>query len=685
MNFDEIESHLKQFEKEFELAPKVLRRGFVEPFIQKIKEAPSCPGKEQIESQAKEIRLLQKMYLEEEHATKRKWLSYRELLTPYPDLLKRADTCITREYSEPFSLGAILTQEIREKIEALFKEFYKKGTEELLRLVERSKEVKKKIVEINQFRSQVPQMLDAFHDSYDLKNEVDAYKKHFLTLFKDKITSSAIDEAYASYLLQKKEVEDAVEMLSNRRKYLSKVQKNIIHTIKRRLLEIFSGVTPFPDLKEKIQALRTRLLSELKEQKTRFCKGGISLNEYRGHMLELAYDRDVLQVLGELAFRATRLRELRLENYRLLKDTLRIQRLLESVGAIHTPSYSEIAHLSKELSKNVHHLEDPFQLFIKADPVEQVNVVFRKVWVELEGLQHKQQIATESASLVLRADAEKIKKEFLKVLDDLEEILKETTGKRPNLVGFFGERLLEENGLELNARLQRQMEEVEKRYPFTQPLSFFMHVHDQRVRQQMLLEAKKLDAQVEEVILFAKTLQYVKVFDEERVDDILEVFEARYCIENQGAPVALWQAHKEYIEQVIPLVLEEILLDIGLLDMRALLDIDEKKLQKALYQAQDVAKRQIEPLTQELSQYPCKSERSFTFKVKEALIKELVIWFREKVDPEASSDMLLQKLLDFCHLLFGVRSLRRYRGEKMPLHYIPGHIRFFGKRLPFKG
>src|SRR5207247_1890154 len=101
----------------------------------------------------------------------------------------------------------------------------------------------------------------------------------------------------------------------------------------------------------------------------------------------------------------------------------------------------------------------------------------------------------------------------------------------------------------------------------------------------------------------------------------------------------------------IVLVERELLLDIGLLDRRALFDVEENKLKSVLHNALEKAKENVWHLKEEL--IGIKEEGVLSKKVLEHLVTQLSAWAEEKIQTTDDDIVFyLSRLMRFCHFLF---------------------------------
>lgn len=209
--------------------------------------------------------------------------------------------------------------------------------------------------------------------------------------------------------------------------------------------------------------------------------------------------------------------------------------------------------------------------------------------------------------------------------------------------------------------LLEYISKLEKSYPFIQPIVFFLQIQDQKTRREFLTEAKHIYEAASKCQQFAKNMQYVKTFEEERVDDILEAFEHLGIIEEENSEFSMCKAafiaYKSRMNKSIRLVEEEVFLDIGLLDNKAILNINESELKAILREAITKAKKHLlEPesgISAQLETLKC-GKKTVSEKALCHLLGDISLWATKKIEDNYST--LLEELAIFCQLLFRSRA-----------------------------
>jgi len=628
----------------------------------------------------------------------------RECFSIYEQFFE-ADMSLFRDL--PKNAEKIINQEfVPETAHLDEKNFFDHQINDLRALVARGKSRLTKLREMEEFRKNAVSSLQKMEPYKDLK----AYREELaeqcqslgisrneLRKIPDDAFDITIDKAYDHFLGIKQKAPELTQEIDRKCCQLEKTVQDAAQTIQRRLFEIFSGLIPFPDLKEQLQTLRSTLSTKMLRWQKQFAQAMLTVDEYLLRVLELPYDHDVILLRNELAFRATRLRELREECHRILKEVQHAMRLMIVAGQNHGSLFDENKALVDNLKKYIYNIEHPFQLFLRCTEFENVNELFRSLWIELEGLEKQREMVLQLVYKELPLHIEAIKKRFLHAADDLEEVIKVIQGKRPNIVGPMERELKEVVPDALWSQWQELNSALEKRFPFIRPFSFFMTIDDARKRQSTLFAAEKLDHKIESTRQFAKNQQFIKVFEEEHVDAILELFERQHVIENAAIPagpmtpgsvapfgarspganlchpivgfrhfgsagiavengVEAWDQYEQSMRTTMIQVEQEVLLDIGLIDMHALLDIQEEKLKSALQSCVEKAKEHVPILQQQLTDF--ETDGIVVKAVADELRQELVTWENEKTVQDSTSRYWLTRLREFCHVLMGVRQLQ---------------------------
>ena len=386
--------------------------------------------------------------------------------------------------------------EVEKKLQQFFERQFHRGKE----LIEKGRERKKLLDVVKTFQTHYEQSLVMCSLYPDMQKKRTEILKDIqqLTLDKNmfqKLSSTETDE------YMKKYADQYQTMLKNSVKTIQEIQEEChkledakivaTHTIKRRLFEIFSILTPYADLQNRLEKMHAFACNQIERFDDLFYKGKIALSDYRLGCFELAYDHDIMQLRSDLSFRATRLRELREETHRLLNTVLQMRRLFDIISfSKEDDIYKEILLVQDELFQYLFLLENPFQVFAKCVEFESVNTMFRKLWIELESLQPKVQTVAAVADLHFKKQTPVLQKKFMHLLDDLEEVLK-VENKRPQLVNGFQVRMKDVQ-TEPWIALKNEFLLVEKTYPFVQPFSFFFAIEDANVRKKLLLQSKEI-------------------------------------------------------------------------------------------------------------------------------------------------------------------------------------------------
>jgi|GEM_PF-5716634 len=450
-------------------------------------------------------------------------------------------------------------------------------------------------------------------------------------------------------------------------------------TVKRRLFEIFSLVTPYPDLFNLLERRREELVKSMREETEAFFSGKRSIEEVRKKYINFAYDPDVRHLRSDFIFRASRLKELRDVAHQLLERLELLRRFTEIIGLQH--EHASIAHVIEKVTDLLDKIENPFYLFEHASlhTYESANAIFRECWVEIEEYQKRVEHLEEKCAPLFKQSQKSLIDAFFYALDNVEKMIKSMEGKRPNLVALYRYALRDIPEEEQLDNVLHKIDEIEKCYPFLKPFSFFMLFKDFEKCLSAMREAEKIYRSIESTIRFSKDLQMIKLFEEGHIDTVLEVFDRRYIIGEKSREYALEAlfAHAREYKLVIDRVEKEVMLDIGLVDRRALFDIEKEKLEKilskalksALYHGKKIEKKLLdEKHVEELSQ------AFFNLHKEVEAVKE---W---------DDDKRLFFLRSFCHLFFEERIYfcAKHANLSALLEYFTSSCRSFAKRVEEK-
>ncbi len=537
------------------------------------------------------------------------------------------------------------------------KAFYEERYRELEALISHAKERSEKIEKMKEYAISFFTLTAGMKYYKDLEGEYLALETRVkaLQLSKQDLAKASYQEIeskltslYADFLELKATMPEILTKLAKEAEHSERVAEDDKSAIKRRLFEVFWNISPYQDLTESFLDMRKKLTDELKGGLARFYLGTLSSRSLLEICQEMPYEHDVVKLRNEITHRSARLKDLRDELIRLYYELLDTKRLLEICGF----DQQVIAHLIDEVSTILKDVENPFQAFSKAETKDDINYIFRKFWIRVEEIQPQIAEAQNEAHDKLKKAPLQIKSAYLFALDTLEELLVQVEKTRPSLVRRAQQELAPIGQEMLLDTLLSEIHGLEKRYHFIKPFSFFMGIKDHKTRFEMMKEAYELHGHIARMINFAKAMQYVKTFEEERVDIILEAFEKEYLIEGS------WDYHRERNARAARLVEDEIFLDIGLLDRHALMDVDQASLGKTLRLAVDRAREHIyEPKYGIVANICPLSEGILCKRAFEDLKNGLDKWALVPIDDSYSIDALLEHLRSYCHLLFDARIL----------------------------
>ncbi len=568
-----------------------------------------------------------------------------ELIAPdlaaHVELSRQIRTFMHQTLPEDIFPKGILNESISYEIIKKTELFYAKQLQSIKAIVDQGKKTRQMEEEIKAFCQQYSTTLSSFQCYADLREQLSRLTTVLFSL--EKIES--LEERYARMNSIKQEAPASIQELHSHAKQLEKSCQNMQSALKRRLLEIFTAYTPFPDLKEQLVALRGRLTQEMVNAEEAFFQGRMSIHEYQERLQSLPYEHDVALSRGELAFRGTRLAELRQECHRQLK---RIQpwHYYLLLCASEDNLQQEITALMHALFLFLLELENPFSIFAHSIAFESVNETFRSLWIRMEAFEPKVTACTQVAACTLIPEMQRqhIQRSLFRAVDDLEEVLQEIQYVRPNLANPLKIALSSTNADTFAHELLLQITELEKQYPFTQPFAFFLPIDSSQQRRQLLVAAKEHYDAIEKTKKYCKILQYCKTFEEERIDAILEAFEKQGIIEEKPAP----------LQHIIDLVEEEILFDIGLISSKDLIDVDENRLINACREAYNSA---IQHAQHALHQLESVDSHSIIAHLKTECANEITTLISEDKKQDMESLDILTKLTSLCALLFRAKIL----------------------------
>ncbi|MCE5293806.1 MAG: hypothetical protein LLF94_04240 [Chlamydiales bacterium] len=621
-----------------------------------------------IQPQKNRLQEIEQFLLEQKEAAKPKIAPFmNKLFTPefmaFADLPAEVNRIVLENY-EPDALDE---QDLTDELVAKYKEeaasFYDGRIVQLEKLVTVAHERQEKLSAITKFSHDFVVVTEPLKGFKDIQEEYTALATLVNNLPMDRHqfvkegysdNEQKLSSHYQEYLQIKANMPKTLDTLLAKAKMAEVQAQDSKAAIKRRLFEIFWNISPYLDLTEDFHDMRALLTEELSVAMHKFYSGALSAHELLEVCQEMPYEHDVVKLRNEITHRSARLKDLRDELLRLLKELEQAKAFLEIIEAQEDTTYKSITSCLTQISSILAEVENPFKAFKKAETKDDINYVFRNFWIQIEGVQTQVEAALIATVSLLQNGAPKLEKAFLQAVDTLEEVLMAKNGTRTQLVVPMQRQLQFSPGNQLYSAILSALHGLEKSYPFVEPFALFMRTHEHKIRFKMMQEADILDARIAETIAFAKAMQYVKTFEEERVDVILEAFERQHVIEEQD-----WNAYIERLHRACRLVEDEIFLDIGLLDRHALMDVDVQELNKALIIATNRAIKHIyeshygvladlEGVT--LTETLCQKTLSDCKKSLEA-------WAKVSVDDIKNTDWLLMHLRKYCHHLFDAKIL----------------------------
>jgi len=602
----------------------------------------------------------------------------------YKDIRKRAEAIFGSDFYDALPKQRIITQEVFDAVCHEMKRFFADQEKLFTDLEEVVKKRYDQVYELEFFKKDYLNLMAPQKLFKDLEEAKDAFTEQVkvLPLTKQDIELAAPDEIQKlidDRFIQKESMKNQVHMrseeLRNKLQNLEMRLQDAKQTIRRRLFEVFTGISAYRDLAETYELLRQDLHLVLVQAVDDFYSGKKSIFEVISTCEDLAYMHDVVKLRNEISHRSRRLKDLRDEAYKLFQSFQHYRRLIECNPIISRETlYRDFLFVLRALKEVISQIENPFEAFSDATNKDEINFVFRSMWMKIEELQPKIEMLQEEAKKRLKLKPEYVQKAFLKTVDTLEEVVKGYEGSRPNLVTRLENELRAVSNNGALPLLEEKISELERLYPFIKPFSFYMQIQDFRLCQEHLLRAKELYDLMQETISFAKSMQYIKTFEEERVDVILEGFERAFLFQDEQSVDQSckehFDAHKKLMQRTAYLIVEEVLLDIGLLDMHALMDVDQARLRKILGFANQKAAHYVASQefgleakctylqTLDASPYNTSSKYVLCQKSYEHLVRRLAAWKKMQIDENTAPDALLEHLRMLCHDLFDVKVMK---------------------------
>lgn len=588
----------------------------------------------------------------------------------FADLPEELKRIIGLKFEPQIICQVELTDEVAAQYTHQAKTFHDGLISQMTYLVDAATERLQRLEEMEQYShiffvltAPAKQYKDLYSDYHKLEESM-----HNLTLMRQQCSAGSFAEnekalktRYEGYLELKINMPQAINALILKAQQSQQRAEDDKSAIKRRLFEIFWNISPYLDLMESFQDMRSMLTSKLQDGVRAFYSGTLSHHELLGICQEMPYEHDVVKLRNEITHRSARLKDLRDEGLRLLVEVQQIKRFLEIADLKAQKTYHDLLSEQATILAILAAVENPFSAFAKAETKDDINYVFRNFWIRIEEVQPLVEQTLAAANLLLKKAAPVIKATYLKALDTLEDVLSQKAGSQVQLVTKAESDLQFASQDDLFSLLVSSIHALEKSYSFSMPFAFFMLVPEHKTRLSMLQEAAVLDARIKETVDFAKAMQYVKTFEEERVDIILEAFERQHIVVEQDCTVddlkTAWTHYRERMHRASCLVEDEIFLDIGLLDRHALMDVDQKELSKTLRLAISRASHHIfEPKYGMLANLQgCAKDEPLCKKTHDTLKGALENWSKVPVTDDMSVDELLEHLRNYCHSLFDAK------------------------------
>jgi hypothetical protein len=676
-----IESQLIRFKEQLKMTPAFLYQSHVAPIgawlEQKILAGVDEKELQQfLQVQKEHLAEVEQFQKQEAEAVKVESAPYLQKLFS-GDLLGFTDLPaeVSRILSQSFTPVAIDVPDLTDAVVAQYKEeaktFYAGLLSQMANLVEVATSRSKKLEEMAQYARIFFTLTAPAKHFKDLQTDYHLLKQNLesLPISKQEFVKDAFEqnekmlqEHYNRYLELKTNMPKVINGLLQAAEKSEQRSEDDKSAIKRRLFEIFWNISPYLDLMENFQDMRKQLTEQLQDSLRKFYSGELSSTELLSICQEMPYEHDVVKLRNEVTHRSARLKDLRDEILRQLCEVQETRRFLEIASLTSIKIYQDIKSCQATILSILADVENPFSAFAKAQTKDDINYVFRKFWMRIEEVQPQVEQQLLDAKGYLEKAAGNLKLAFLRAVDTVEEALSLQAGTRAQLVTKIEQELQHAEQHDLYNLLISQIHNLEKKYSFTKAFSFFMAVADHKTRLSMIQEASVLDARIQETIEFAKAMQYVKTFEEERVDIILEAFERQHIVVDTDMQATLkhsWDLYRERMHRASRLVEDEIFLDIGLLDRHALMDVDQNELIKTLVLAIHRANQHIfEPKYGILAHLQeIGATQPLCQKTQDSCKKNLEDWAKVQVDQAKGIDWLLEHLRNYCHCLFDAKIL----------------------------
>ncbi len=656
----------RQFCKDLSFVEPFLYKKYVEQFVVAQADASTlAEQKKRLTALNARIRTGYDSLRKNAQASIQKLLSQDNVV--YSDLSREAHRRLDGSQSLALPEPCILTDAVEEEIRTRLEHFFFEQQKAIEALVQVATLRNEKLQEMQFFQKDFTKLVAPLQLFKDLESRKIDYlqrlepailsKTELFRVAPDEV-ENVIQERVGRFEELKASVSVIVQEISGSCAALELQCFNAKQSVQRRLFELFTSISPYLDLVPQFQDESAKLNMKLQELVDSFYGGKIAAKEFVRACQDMAYEHDVKMIRNELTHRSRRLKDLRDESYRLFLELQKTKRwLLLDPRQASQKIYRDYVLLNRSVRLVIAEIENPFETFKGATNKDEVNYVFRSLWMKVEELQPK--VAGMCSQMQQQIELPRMQEAFFKAVDTLEEVIRDADGKRPILVAQIQKDLQDIS----KDTLIKQCDALEARFSYIKPFSFYMAIHDSKLRKAALVTAKELEEQMESIRIFAKAMQYMKTFEEERVDAILEGFERAYIIEDEASTDSvLLEAHAHYckrLSRTFELVLEEVLLDIGLLDIYALMDVDAERLKKILLFAIAKAVKYVPRLHQLLEDLTIKnSDCSLVLQTIARCKASLSSWVEHASAHKESIEGLLTSLSHFCHELMHVKLLQ---------------------------
>ncbi|MBS0654374.1 MAG: hypothetical protein JSR46_01225, partial [Verrucomicrobia bacterium] len=356
-----VEKKMEEFRRAYQGVAPFLFGPYVDGFLKELNEESSEERLlEALEAQKTALEHFDSEVRDGYASLKKRSLSileqlYKPDLVAYKDLAIRFEKLLQSDLSFQLPEGTCLTPEIILEIEKARHDFFEGQFAAMGALVETGRRRNEKLQEIEQFQKKISSLTARLKPFKDLSKEMRELeeKNHKITTTKKELQKlpfeeieRVIDERYQSYLTFAAETSQLALSLNQRCRELELFGEYGKQTIKRRLFDIFFGITPYKELREDLRSTQAVLVQRLVQLVDAFFAGNLTADEYFSRCQEMAYEHDVVKLRNEVSYRSTRVKDIRDEVIHLFKELSAMRRMLDCIpGSFQEKVYRDITLL----------------------------------------------------------------------------------------------------------------------------------------------------------------------------------------------------------------------------------------------------------------------------------------------------------------------------------------------------